>query len=317
LIDYFKVNIESEADIVILEYKLKKHLEKNFINLPKALVVARELSTNILKYGTKGYVEFKLFSDKLIIIAFDYGIKRQSFEGLSISKGLGIGLKVVKNNSDDFTMEKNEYGGIVATAVINLNKKQKKFGIHFGISVKPHYLEEKSGDIVLIKEILLDKYLILMADVLGHGIKAYEVAQKIKNFFLSYEYKNLEDFYIKLEMAIEGTRGCALFLGVLSEFELEYINVGNIRGWFVNKNNIKKLMSSPGVVGRHQGYYKVYKERAVMHDAFIILCSDGISSRFSPSVLAYKEDVQLMADKIIKDYGIDNDDASVLIIRGD
>ncbi|SEF39941.1 Stage II sporulation protein E (SpoIIE) [Caloramator fervidus] len=118
------------------------------------------------------------------------------------------------------------------------------------------------------KEVYLDRYLILMADVLGHGIKAYEVAKNIKSFFLSYEYKNLEDFYIKLDTSIKGTRGCALFLAILSEFELEYINVGNIRGWLINKNNIKKLMSSPGVVGRHQGYYKIYKESAIMHDAF-------------------------------------------------
>lgn len=58
--DVLKVNITSDADIFIMEYRLKKFMEKYRLELPSVPLVARELATNILKYGEKGFVEFAL-----------------------------------------------------------------------------------------------------------------------------------------------------------------------------------------------------------------------------------------------------------------
>lgn len=319
MIDYFKINIGSEADIVILEYRIKKFLKKNFFELNKVFLIARELATNVLKYGTKGYIEIILQSDKIVITAIDYGIKRKDLKKLNMEKGLGLGLKVIKNNSDEFFMVKNKYGGMTATSVINFIRNSKKsFVLQYGISIKPHYLENKSGDTALIREVARGKYLLLIADVLGHGSKANIIAEKISDYFSNTFYTNLEKFYLGLSRGIMNTRGCALLLALITEYGLEYINVGNIKGWIISNHKIKKIIQTPGVVGRNNIRYKIHKESTIMYGTTLIACTDGIASKFSPSLFRNKDlqDVQNISDYIIKNFGIKEDDATVVVVRG-
>ncbi|MBO8158544.1 hypothetical protein [Thermosyntropha sp.] len=321
MIDFLKVNIDSVLDITILEYRIKKMLEKNFTNVPEVFLVAKELATNILKYGTKGYIEIDLHSDKITITAVDYGIKKDDTRYFDEkNKSLGLGLKIVRKNSDEFSFMPNEYGGITVKAVICLNSKSRKsFYINWGVAGRPHLLEEKSGDLISIKEVGKGEFLVLHADVLGHGLEANKLAEKIGVFFDEQPFTNLERFFLDLQHFIYDSRGCALFLALVSEYGLEYINIGNIRVWIIMDGKIRRLVEMPGIVGRNINRYKIFRENLMLHRVLLISCSDGVSSRFSPALLDLNNvyDIQVLAEDIAERFGVKNDDVSVLVLKGD
>lgn len=319
MIDFLKVKIESFLDITILEYRMKKMLDKNFVQVPEVFLVAKELATNIVKYGGRGYIELDLHSDRITVTAVDHGWKKAEGDNEGKKKGLGLGLKIVRQNSDEFSLAANKHGGMTARAVIYFKSKwRKSFCINWGIAQRPHVLEEKSGDLILVKEAKKEEFLVLHADVLGHGWAASRLAEKIEVFFHEHPFTSLEKFFLDLQQHIYASRGCALFLALVSEYGLEYINIGNIRVWVITDGQIRRLLEMPGIVGRQETRYKIFRENIMLTRSMLISCSDGISSRFSPTLLNLEMmDIQLLAEEIIEKFGVSNDDVSVLVLKGD
>jgi anti-sigma regulatory factor (Ser/Thr protein kinase) len=317
-----KVDIEMEADLFILEHKINKYLQKSCLVMPSAplvTLVARELATNILKYGGKGFVTVKSEGDKLIISAEDEG--RANREGIinKSKSGLGIGLDVTKKNCDKLHIEQKPGGGMVVKAVLNLSqqRKEKGFVLQVGVASKPHYLEEDSGDICIYKE-MGGKYFLFVADVLGHGKRAGAVAKEIELYLKNSHETYIEKIYDGLEKILLGTRGCAAFLAVISEGRIEYVNVGNIRGYLLLSGSVRNLNGVHGVVGRTTVKLKIFKE--ILPAGFVLIVyTDGIKKRFIQAA-----DVKWLktmkaeeaAEKILQEFSIKEDDASVLIARG-
>lgn len=320
MIDKLRVEIENVADIFILEHRVKKFIKKNNIELPSLLLIAKELATNILKYGGQGYIEIKLTSKKIIVVvADDNGQKRENINELGISKGLGLGLKIIKNNSDEFKMKKNKIGGTTVTVILYLNQHSKKrFKLQIGIATKPHHLEEKSGDVCIFKAIN-ERYLLVVADVLGHGVKANKVAELIKEYSLKYDNTSLYNFYTGLETILSGTRGCAVFAALISKYLIEYLNIGNIRTWIVSPKNTKKFLGTSGVVGRHPVKIKTFRENITLFNSTLIVCTDGITNRFTPKndlTWIQHYEPQDIADRILDEFSIMEDDATAVVVRG-
>jgi len=318
-----KVDIEMEADLFILEHKINKYLQKSCPDMPSAplvALVARELATNILKYGGKGFVTVKREGYKLIVSAEDEDIANR--EGIinKSKRGLGIGLDVTKKNCDKLDIKQKPGGGMVVNAVLNLSQqcKKKGFVLQVGTASKPHYLEEDNGDICFYKE-MGGKYFLFVADVLGHGKRAGAVAKEIELYLKNFNEIHIEKIYTGLEKTLQATRGCAAFLATVSQSGLEYVNVGNIKGWLINSGSVRKLNGVNGVVGRTSVRLKIFKE--ILAPSFVlIVCTDGIKKRFIQAA-----DVKWLktmkteeaAEKILQEFAVKEDDASVLIARGE
>jgi anti-sigma regulatory factor (Ser/Thr protein kinase) len=317
-----KVDIEMEADLFILEHKINKYLQKSCPDMssaPVVVLVARELATNILKYGRKGFVTVKREGHKIVVSAEDEG--RASREGIinKSKRGLGIGLDVAKKNCDKLDIEQKLGGGIVINAVLNLSQQRKKKGfiLQVGTASKPHYLEEDNGDICFYKEIG-GKYFLFVADVLGHGKRAGVIAKEIELYLRNINEIELEKIYAGLEKILQNTRGCAAFLATISKSGFEYMNVGNIKGWLLNSGSVKKLNGVNGVVGRTPVKLKIFKEFLVP-GFMLIVCTDGIKKHFiqAADVKWLKTmKIEEAAEKILQEFAIKEDDASVLIARG-
>lgn len=317
--DVLKVDIASEADIFIMEYKLKKFMQKYHLDLPSVLLVARELATNILKYGGKGFVEIRLKIDKVVILVEDIGKDSGNNLEQEIKRGLGVGLEIVRDNSDELKVEHKEDGGTSIRAVFLFSRNKKRdFILQFGTASRPHYLEEESGDICLYKE-MDGKYFLLVADVLGHGSGASEVAKLIEHYVKGSKEEYIEEIYAGLERVIKGTRGCAVFAAFISKYRIEYFNIGNIRGWILFPDSVKKLKEIPGVVGRMPVKVKVFEEPVSLLCSTLLVCTDGIKRQFIPTpemewiITLNPRDV---AEKIMEDFSIKEDDATVMIARG-
>lgn len=317
--DVLKVDIASEADIFIMEYKLKKFMQKYYLELPSMPLVARELAANILKYGGKGFVEIGFKRDKVVVLAEDIGKKSGNNVGQRIKKGPGIGLEIVKNNSDELKIKRKEDGGTSIRAVFLFSRsKRRDFILQFGTASRPHYLEEENGDICMCKE-MNGKYFLLVADVLGHGSRAREVAKLMEGYVKGSREEHLEKIYAGLEKLAGATRGCAAFAAFVSKYGIEYLNVGDIRGWILLPDSIKKLREIPGVIGRMPVKVKVFREPVSLLHSTLLVCTDGIKRQFIPT--PEMEWIRTLnprdaAEKIVRDFSIKEDDATVMIARG-
>ncbi|HAA90187.1 MAG: Stage II sporulation E family protein [Thermoanaerobacterales bacterium 50_218] len=180
--------------------------------------------------------------------------------------------------------------------------------------IRPRCLEKAGGDFCYVKEKDGD-VLVVLADVLGHGERAYQDAVIISEA-LQHASGGLSQVYLLLETAASRTRGCALFLASLKEVAIEYILIGNIRGWLVTPFAVEGLVRQPGIVGKKM-VKPIIRHREVTGTAYLLVCSDGIRSGFSPTVLRHfwESSLATTACHVLGKYGIAEDDASVLVAR--
>lgn len=316
-----RVEIEVDADLFILEHKLERYLMQNHPGLPAAPLVvlaAKELATNILKHGGRGFVAVGRAGEKLIVTAADDGCKgcgRGDGE-----KGLGLGLDVVRRSCEEFFLEQKPGGGFVATAVFGLAERpgRRDLFLRVGAASRPHYLESECGDICLHRR-MGESHFLFVADVLGHGRRARAVAGEIERYLSGLREGQLEEIYSGLEMVLQNTRGCAAFLALVSREGLVYMNVGNISCWLMSAGSVRRLHNVSGVIGRLPVARKRFMEAPLPPWFMLIACTDGIRSQFVPlpemkwlRVL----DVQDVAERIVEEFSVREDDASALVARG-
>ncbi|MGB9791532.1 MAG: SpoIIE family protein phosphatase [Thermacetogeniaceae bacterium] len=316
-----RVEIEIDADLFILEHKLERYLRERHPDLPArplVVLVAKELATNILKHRGEGFVAVSRAGDKLILTAEDDGCKGDGAgDG---EKGLGLGLDVARRSCEEFFLEQKPGGGFVATAVFDLAERAERCGLvlHVGMASRPHYLESECGDICLHRRIG-ESHFLFVADVLGHGRRAGAVAGEIEGYLSGLREARIEEIYSGLERAVQHTRGCAAFLAVVSREGLEYINVGNISCWLLSAGSVRRLRNVSGVIGRLPVGGKRFREAPLPPWFMLIACTDGVRSQFVPvPEMRWLRtlDVQEVAERIVEEFAVKEDDASALVARG-
>ncbi|MCM8900740.1 SpoIIE family protein phosphatase [Caldicoprobacter algeriensis] len=317
-----KVDIKVEADLFILEYKINRYIQQNcsyISSAPLLVLVAKELATNILKYGGRGFIALKREKNTLAVIAEDEG---NLSERRSTSKrsGLGIGLDVTRNCCDKLVIEQKADGGLRVEALFSLlpESHNKGSALQVGTASRPHYLEEENGDVCIYRN-LGNRFFLFLADVLGHGKGAGAVANMIEDYINSFHEERIERIYSGLEELLRDTRGCAAFMAFVSECEIEYVNIGNIKGWIVDTGLTKKLKNTSGIIGRLPVSLKVFKEPILTSNFILVVCSDGIKNQFIPTFdmkWLKTMEVDEAAQKILREFSVKEDDASVLVARG-
>ncbi|MGB9817641.1 MAG: hypothetical protein ACPLRZ_00800 [Thermovenabulum sp.] len=280
-------------------------------------MVLRELASNILKYGKNGRIDVALTDDGVNIIAEN----EISVDNLKNGKkGLGLGWKIISNHSDFITIRIIQQKKVIFNLRINLVQKEeteKKYKINYSVLIEPHYLEKRSGDFFYERRIDDGCYLFVLGDVLGHGEKAFEVAEKVKEKLNKTEFYNINEVYIVVEEALANTRGAVLFICFVYDEKIEYINVGNINANLIQKKSIKKLLNIPGIVGRQYVDRKVFNEE-VNNDYILIATTDGIRGNFlnyiNPMRL-FLDNIDNIAREITEKFKIKDDDSSVFVLR--
>ncbi|WP_034424264.1 SpoIIE family protein phosphatase [Thermanaerosceptrum fracticalcis] len=179
---------------------------------------------------------------------------------------------------------------------------------------RPHWREKVNGDICYTKE-LGTHVLVVVADVLGHGEGAHRGAVVLAQA-MQRATGVLKQTYSVLEEAASQTRGCALFLALLDRKAIEYILVGNIRGWVLTRKGTEVLVGQPGIVGKRM-LNPAIRRLELSEPALLLACTDGIKRSFSPVGLQWLWEGagEEAACRVVEGYGIAEDDASVLVGR--
>jgi negative regulator of sigma-B (phosphoserine phosphatase) len=188
--------------------------------------------------------------------------------------------------------------------------------IKFGSASRPVHGSKYNGDNYIFKE-FNNKVLISVIDGLGHGELAAVASGKCMKCIEEYYDHGLAEIFKYCNIELRKTIG--VVLGVLFiDFEhsiLSFAGVGNISARVIGAKPVH-FISRDGIVGYNMPEIKENRHPYTAGDT-ILMHSDGISSRVLryPASMLLKKDVQEAADEIMKLFGKDEDDATVIVAR--
>lgn len=299
-----RVAVASREDVLILEYWLNRFLRNAGLELERLPAAARVLAVAASEAGSRADFSFGFEGEDVVLEFYcaDPGVLLNP----TVSK--------VMRKCDERVVE-YRCGSARVKMIFHLPAGKKREQWRCGRACKPHYLQTVSGDLCLCRP-LGETLLVAVVDVLGHGARAHRVASLIEEYLQNCKEGYLPNIYEGVESLVRDTRGCALFLGIFHKEELNYLGVGNVRAWLLNGNTIKALPTAAGVVGKKPVRNTVLTE-PLSEEYVLIACTDGIKRWFLPQDMPWITTLEpeAVAEKILNQYSIKEDDASVLVVR--
>jgi hypothetical protein len=189
-------------------------------------------------------------------------------------------------------------------------------GVNWGAAARPKVGQSISGDIYLLESFEPDGVQASVIDGLGGGAEAARAAEGAAAIVRANPAGDPAMLLQHSHQALRGTRGAVMALMTfnLKLRNMSYMGVGNIGAHVYSTIPIKPI-SKNGIIGYRLPNLLKLAYSYNFGDTFV-LYSDGVSSRFSlDTKLDPAQDPQSLADRILREHGKDNDDATVLVIR--
>ncbi|MBB64699.1 MAG: hypothetical protein CMO81_06500 [Waddliaceae bacterium] len=188
--------------------------------------------------------------------------------------------------------------------------------LKIGSCNRPHFTETCSGDLPFFT--LRDHDLLLgLIDGLGHGKKAYDIAQNAKRVVERQNRLNLENLFNELHKELKQSNGAAAALAVidLKSGKMHFSGVGNITACVIGHKN-RCFVSVNGILGRQERSLLIQDEILKDKDR-VILASDGVKSSFylQKKKLVFEGKTTRVANQVIDNYGKMQDDASCIVFE--
>ncbi len=315
--------------------QLQRHLNLHY-NLPQELVdrilsVFVEAATNIVKHAKVGVVTVSkdtIGSRPALVMTFDDegpGIKdlqNAQREGVSTAGTLGLGFKIIKNNTDEFVVENTDRGLRVKTVWFlkknMLNKQAPKVEfLRYSVPMRGHTV---GGDVVFVKSSDNGSFFGAVFDVLGHGLEANLTVVLLKKAWTWYTEGRMPVPYEYLNAMAKQIIGknvrSAVAAAVLFDPEkkiLELAGIGNITVALLVDGHFYIPYLKGGVLGEGKlstANFQVKREFA------IAMASDGFKSGW-PAFFKKLPDMSIKRwmDRAINDFKRDDDDASIMVAR--
>ncbi len=281
-----------------------------------------ELATNLVKHARGGgELTILQMNDAggtgIEIRSVDRGpgiadIERALAGGHSTSGSLGIGLSGVKRLMDEFAVETGPGAGTVITARKWLRRGERSL-LSFSVLASPLPGEPVSGDGYFIRR-FPEYELLAVIDGLGHGPKAHAVAQKCLELLDRHCREELGAIVERCHEGLRHTRGAAMALArvLRGTLLLEHISIGNVETRVYNSPSPVRPYCFNGTLGMAMEQSARVSAYRLARGAVIVMCSDGIQSRFDVPAHLSAEAPQRITEFIFQNYVRGTDDATVL-----
>ncbi|CAM5454453.1 PPM-type phosphatase domain-containing protein OS=Streptomyces fumanus OX=67302 GN=GCM10018772_54520 PE=4 SV=1 [Streptomyces fumanus] len=272
-----------------------------------AALVATELATNLLKHAGGGRVlidvvpppELSAGAEPVPVVqiaAVDHGpgiadVPAALGDGFSTADSLGAGLGTCLRVADDFTLHSVPGRGTVALARVGAAAARPRIreaggtaGVRAGGVNVPFGGAEYSGDAWAWVR-AGDRVTLMLADGLGHGPEASRASAAAVAALREAAHVPPAEALRRLHGALTGTRGAAVAVAQvdLRAGRLRFAGIGNVGARLCEDGTWRALVSRPGIVGAHRPTTLREEETAWTADRVLILHSDGLPSRWSPS----------------------------------
>jgi negative regulator of sigma-B (phosphoserine phosphatase) len=163
--------------------------------------------------------------------------------------------------------------------------------------------------------------LLFVADGLGHGPEAREAADRAVRSVRQGEDLASVELLRAADAALVRSRGAVMAVVRIDEAgaAIDFAGVGNVTTQVVRFRQTRMFSGSSFVLGIPTPSPKRITSESILVDTsdVIVMCSDGISSRFTLEErrdLLHASPVEI-AQHVLETFGQDNDDATVLVAR--
>jgi anti-sigma regulatory factor (Ser/Thr protein kinase) len=299
----------------------------------KVALVVTELATNLAKHATGGEMLFRSIRDTdgesgargIEILAIDRGpgitnVASAREDGYSTAGSLGHGLGSIERQSDFFQIY-SQPSGTVALARLwrerpSLGARKPRFEI--GAVLVSHPGEDICGDDWdwTMRD---DRFAILVADGLGHGLAAHEAAAAAIEVFRRLAEHSPSRVITEVHAALRPTRGAAVAMVEVDTARgvANYCGVGNIAAAILSVEDKRHgMISQNGTAGHtaariHEFNYPVPpRSSLVMH-------SDGLSSHWSLSSYSGlgTRHPSVIAGILYRDFSRRRDDVTIVVAQ--
>ncbi len=287
-----------------------------------------EIGTNLHKHARQGVVVIRSVRGErdsaVEIVAVDRGpgirdVALAWEDGQSTTGTLGVGLGAVARLATSCSMTSRPGSGTVLVArfapVLNWTPE---WGVESAAGVtRPITGEEVSGDAYAFCR-SADRLTLMMCDGSGHGPLAASASDTAVRLFRELAPMPPDQLVARLHQALRGTRGGAVAVADidLAARTVRYCGLGNIAGAVLAGDRKQGMISVPGVAGHQARTIRAF-DYALPEGAVVVLHSDGLTERWGVDFggdLITDQPV-LIATTLLREAGVRNDDACVLVAR--
>jgi len=286
--------------------------------LGKLTIVVQELGRNLVLHGGDGQLIYRQGPDGFSLLAVDNGpgmanVSQCLADHYSSIGTMGVGLGSVRRLADQFDIFSQPGQGTVVYASFRLGAVEP--GLSHGAVCIPYPGESVAGDgwAVLGNRVMV-------CDGLGHGHAANAASARAREVFMAHDPKvPLEQLMEQLHRALMSTRGGAVGIAEVKPQarQVLYCGMGNIAGLLLAEKN-RSMVSSNGTVG-----YRIGRTHTFSYPwdpgTVLILSSDGIKTRLDTDSYPglRMRHPEIIAGLLSRDFGRQNDDATVVVARID
>lgn len=310
-------------------------------------IVVQEIGTNAARYATGGgsihFTETLGAEPGLEIFYWDKGpgihdLDRAVRDGVSTGGSLGAGLGAIKRLMHEFdaysttpdsptsrlslaARRRTTHGTALLcrkwVEATRLSQHPAATARRIGVWSRPHPNETANGDAYFVRR-RGGQMLLAVIDGLGHGPGAQEASGAAVEVLAAWQGEPLEELFPRAHERLRPTRGAVMGACVVDTKRgaFYYAGVGNIEARVFNTPQPVRPISANGTLGARLGKMKVWSYPWA-DGATVVLASDGLSATWDigdyPGLLA--KSPQLLAGVLLRDYGRDSDDATVLVAR--
>ncbi|MFD9701052.1 ATP-binding protein [Lentzea sp. NPDC059081] len=286
-----------------------------------------EIGTNLHKHARQGVVVLRSVRGErdsaVEIVAVDRGpgigdVALAWQDGQSTTGTLGVGLGAVARLATSCSMTSRLGSG---TALVARFAPVLDWAPEWGAEnaagiTRPITGEEVCGDAYAFCR-SADRLTLMMCDGSGHGPLAAAASDIAVRTFRDLAPMPPDQIVTRLHQALRGTRGGAVAVADidLAARTVRFCGLGNIAGAVLGDRK-QGMISVPGVAGHQARTIRTF-DYALPDRAAVVLHSDGLTERWGLDFggdLVHDQPV-LIATTLLREAGVRNDDASVLVAR--
>jgi anti-sigma regulatory factor (Ser/Thr protein kinase) len=296
----------------------------------RVAIVATELATNLVKYGTAGEILVGTFEDEtgtgIELLALDRGTGLSNVDdalrdGHSTGGSAGTGLGAVRRQSQAFDIISWPGKG---TAVVSRLQKINASATAapqavatVGAVTVPLKGETANGDAYCVRR-RGDGWTMIVADGLGHGPLAAKASDEAVRLFRKHEDERPNSILAAVHAGLGHTRGGAVSVARYDPDKgiVSFAGIGNVVGAVVGIGGAKRTVALPGTAGHVARRIQEFEYRLDPGGLFV-MCSDGIGTAWSldayPGLIGAHP--SLIASVLYRDFTRGRDDATVIVVR--
>ena len=293
----------------------------------RVALVVTEAASNLVKHAGGGELLLHPFAHgetpTLDVLALDRGpgiedVARAMRDGFSTGGTPGTGLGAIRRNSTLADLYTRPGGGTAVFARMGGATPMRARVMEIGAVNVRYPGEQICGDAYATAE-AGERFQVLVADGLGHGLAAAEAARAAAAVFRASPGLGLPELLERMHRALASTRGAAVGIAEIDRGRelLRFAGIGNISGSIVGSGATRSTVSLYGTMGHDARRFQEFTYPWPRGGLFV-LHSDGISGRWNlgdaPWLAARHP--SLIAGVLYRDFGRGRDDATVVVLRG-